>query len=167
MMDTPLTSIVERINHTLENVVAPEIESPIVRGQLFAAAELLNQLQGRFEVRHDFLVQDIQAGKRMLATINAALRDAGVEEPAEILMAEAEVPLLGVSGDRLREEKTRVESAVSTALDLLDTHREAVTDAEKVERAVLEQIGVGILRDLGLFRRQRFDKISQRVQEEP
>lgn len=166
MMDIPLTCIVERINHTLENVVAPEIESPIIRGQLFAVVELLNQLQGRFEARHDFLVQDIQAGRGMLATIHAALKEAGFEQPTEIGMAETGAPLLGMSGDRLREEKTRVESAVSAALDLLNTHRADVADADKVEKAVLEQIGAGILRDLGLFRRQRFDKISQRVQEE-
>ena len=166
MMDTPLTSIVERINHTLENVVAPEIESTIVRGQLFAVVELLNQLPGRFEYRHDFLVQDIHVGKQMLATLIDAFENAGLETAGEIPAAAGKVDLLGMNGDQLRAERTRVEEAVSAALDLLDAHRARIAQAEKVEKAVLGQLGQNILRDMMLFRRQRFDKISQRVQEE-
>jgi hypothetical protein len=52
MADTPLATIVERINRALENVVAPEVKSTIVRGQLFAVVELLNQLPGRFEYKY-------------------------------------------------------------------------------------------------------------------
>jgi len=163
MMDTPLSSIVERISHTLENVIAPEIGSPIVRGQLFAVVELLKQLQGRFEYRHDFMAQDIQAGRRMLATLIEAFRGAGLETPAEIAAPAEATDLFGKGGDELREEKGRVEEAVSRGLDLLDARREAIHDAAVVENAVLGQIAQGILRDLSLFRPQRFDKISQRA----
>ncbi len=162
----PLASIVERINHALENVIAPEIESKIVRGQLFAVVELLNQLPGKYEYRHDLMVQDIQVGKQMLVTLIEALEKAGVETPESISTATREVDLLGMSGDPLREERSRVETAVSGALDLLDANRSGIPEAEKVEKTVLGQLGQNILRDMMLFRRQRFDKISQRVQEE-
>ena len=33
MMDTPFTRIVEGLNHTLENVIAPEIESVYIKYQ--------------------------------------------------------------------------------------------------------------------------------------
>jgi hypothetical protein len=166
MTDTPLTTIVERVNQTLENVIAPEIESTIVRGQLFAVVELLNQLQGKYEYRHDLMVQDIQVGVQMLATLIEAFKKAGVETPEAISTTTREVDLLGMSGERLREVRRGVEEAVSAALDLLDANRPGITEAEKVEKAVLGQLGQNILRDMMLFRRQRFDKISQRVQEE-
>ncbi|MEW6441129.1 MAG: hypothetical protein AB1640_09380 [bacterium] len=168
-METPLKTFVERISHTLENVVAPELSSPMVRGQLFAAVELLNQLPGRFEYRHDFLVQDIGAGRQMLATLTEALRGAGLEMPEEISAAAAAAApdLTGASGEQLWEGRTRLEAAVSAALDLLNAHRAEIADAAAgAERAVLALLQQGALRDLMLFRRQRFDKISQRVQEE-
>ena len=166
MTDTPLTTIVERINQTLENVIAPEIESTIVRGQLFAVVELLNQLQGKYEYRHDLMVQDIQVCKQMLATLMDAFEKYGVETPEAISSATREVDLFGMSGDQLREVRSGVEAAVSDALDLLDTNRSRIDQAEQVEKAVLGQLGQNILRDMMLFRRQRFDKISQRAQEE-
>ncbi len=166
MTDTPLATIVERINQTLENVIAPEIESTIVRGQLFAVVELLNQLQGKYEYRHDLMVQDIRVGGQMLATLIEAFEKAGVETPEAISTATREIDLLGMSGEQLREVRRGVEEAVSAALDLLDANRSEISEAEKVEKAVLGQLGQNILRDMMLFRRQRFDKISQRAQEE-
>ena len=166
MTDTPLTTIVERINQTLENVIAPEIESTIVRGQLFAVVELLNQLQGKYEYRHDLMVQDIQVGRQMLATLIEAFEKSGVETSPALSTKTEEIDLFGMSGDQLREVRSGVEAAVSAALDLLDNNRSRVDQAEQVEKAVLGQLGQNILRDMMLFRRQRFDKISQRAQEE-
>lgn len=166
MMDTPFISIVERINHTLENVIAPEIESPIVRGQLFAVVEILNQIQRRFDYRHDFMIQDIRVGRQMLATLIEAFEKAAVRTPEAISTATREVDLLGMNGDQLREVRSGVEEAVSAALDLLDANRSGIEQAEQVEKAVLGQLGQNILRDMMLFRPQRFDKISQRAQEE-
>ncbi len=166
MTDTPLATIVERINQTLENVIDPEIESAIVRGQLFAVVELLNQLQGKYEYRHDLMVQDIRVGRQMLATLIEAFEKAGVETPEAISAATREVNLLGMSGDQLREVRSTVEEAVSAVLDLLNANRSRIDQAVLVEKAVLGQLGQNILRDMMLFRRQRFDKISQRVQEE-
>lgn len=166
MMDTPFPSIVERLTHTLENVIAPEIESPIVRGQLFAVVEILNQIQGRFDYRHDFMVQDIQVGRQMLTTLIEALEKAEVGIPETISSTAKEVDLLGMSAEELRASRSRMEEAVSAALDLLDAHRSAIPRAEQVEKAVLGQLGQNLLRDMMLYRPQRFDKISQRVQEE-
>ena len=96
------------------------VESTIVRGQLFAVVELLNQLQGKYEYRHDLMVQDIQVGRQMLATLLEAFEKAGVETPEAISTATREVDLLGASSDQLREVRSGVEAAVSAALDLLD-----------------------------------------------
>jgi len=166
MKDTPLATIVDRINQTLENVIAPEIESTIVRGQLFAVVELLNQLQGKYEYRHDLMAQDIQVGRQMLATLIEAFEKAGVETPEAVSTLTREVDLSGMSGDQLREVRNGVEGAVSHALDLLHANRSRIDQAEQVEKAVLGQLGQNILRDMMLFRPQRFDKISQRAQEE-
>jgi len=88
MMDTPFTRIVEGLNHTLENVVAPEIASPIVRGQLFAVVEILNQIQGRFDYRHDLMIQDIQVGRQMLEKLGyAVITAASGQEALEIYPA--------------------------------------------------------------------------------
>jgi hypothetical protein len=137
-----------------------------VRGQLFAVVELLNQLQGKYEYRHDLMVQDIQVGRQMLTTLVEAFEKSGVETSPAISTKTEEIDLFGMSGDQLREVRSGVEAAVSAALDLLDTHRSRIDQAEQVEKAVLGQLGQNILRDMMLFRRQRFDKISQRAQEE-
>ena len=167
MTNTPLTTIVERINDTLENVIAPEIESTIVRGQLFAVVELLNQLQGKYEYRHDLLVQDVQVGRQMLATLIEAFEKAGIETPEAISAASREVDLLGMSGEALREVRRGAKEAVSAALDLLDANRPRIDEVEIVEKTVLGQLGQNIFRDMMLFRPQRaWDKISQRSEED-
>jgi hypothetical protein len=166
MMETPLQRIVERINNSLENVIAPQIASTIVRGQLFAVVEILNQIQERFDYRHDLMFQDIQVGRQMLATLTEAFAAAGVETPEGISAAAREAePAAGASGGELREARSRVEAAVSDALDWLDAHRARIPEAEKAEKTLVGQLGQTVLRDMMLFRPQRFDKISQRVQE--
>jgi hypothetical protein len=168
MADTPLATIVERINRALENVVAPEVKSTIVRGQLFAVVELLNQLPGRFEYRHDFLGQDIARCRAMLADLVGGLAAAGLTVPEEASSSVRPVDLAGMSGDQLREERDRVESAVSVALDLVHAHKDVVgAAAGGLEKAVLDRLLEGNARDLGLFRPQRFDRISQRAPKEP
>lgn len=167
MADMPLASIVERINLTLESVVAPEIASPIVRGQLFAVVELLNQLPGRFDYRHDFLAEDIVRCREILAYLAEPLAAAGVAAPEEASAAARPVGLGGMSGDQLREERDRVQTAVSNALDLLHAHRENVGEVRGLQEGVLDRLMPGVLRDVGQFRRQRFDRISQREEKAP
>jgi hypothetical protein len=166
MTDTPLATLVERINDTLENVIAPEIASTIVRGQLFAIVELLEQLRGKYEYRHDLLVQDIQVGRQMLATLIEAFDKAGMETPEAVSAATREVDLLGMSGDSLRDVRGGIKEAVSAALDLLDANRQSIDDVEMVEKTVLGQLGQNILRDMMLFKTPRFEKISQRSEED-
>jgi hypothetical protein len=102
----------------------------------------------------------------MLATLIEAFENAAVEIPEAISSAAGEVDRVGMSGEQLRETRSRMEEAVSAALDLLDARRSEIAQAEKVEKAVLEQLGQNVLRDLMLLRPQRFDRISQRVEEE-
>jgi len=127
---------------------------------------LLNQLQGKYEYRHDLMSQDIQVGRQMPATLVEAFEKSGVETPPAISTKTEEIDLFRTNGDQLREVRGGAEAAVSAALDLLDANRSRVDQAEQVEKAVLGQLVQNILRDMMLFRRQRFDKISQRAQEE-
>jgi len=166
MIDTPLPTIIDRLTHTLEHTIAPEIASPVVRGQLFSVVELLNQLLGKIEYRHDLVLADIDRGQQTLALLIPVLTEARVDIPEEIAAAGQPADRSRVVGDDLLAARRRTEAAVSAALDLLDRHRAAIPEADQLEARVLGMLQQGVMRDLMLFRPQRFDKISQRAEED-
>ena len=51
-----------RIIEALENVVAPEIESDHVRGQVFAIVDLIRQITDRVEYKPALIAKDIELG---------------------------------------------------------------------------------------------------------
>ena len=161
MLDMPFTRIIEGLNHTLENVIAPEIESTIVRGQLFAIVEILGQISGRFDHKHELTVQDIQVSQQMLKTLTEALSAASIEFPAEFLACAETIDATALSGEQLRAQRDHLEKTVSAALDLLDAHRSEIPDAQKVEHTAFMQLGQNIYRNMLLVSQHRFDKISQ------
>ncbi|RJP16111.1 MAG: hypothetical protein C4520_19035 [Candidatus Abyssobacteria bacterium SURF_5] len=160
-MKEPFEIYVNRINDILEHVIAPEIESDYIRGQVFAVIELLSQLQGRIEHRHDFIVQDIESGRETIRMLISALSTAGVPVPADICGAAQPLNFLEMTGLQLRDERERIERTLSKALDIVHERRSEISDPEAIERAALEQIQQGIFRDLMLFRPQRFERISR------
>ncbi len=97
----------------------------------------------------------------MLGLLVEALQKAAVRVPEETASAREQVNLLGLPGERLRQERARVEAAVSSALDLLEANRDTVPDAAGLERTVLESIQAMVFRDLSLFRPHRFERISR------
>lgn len=161
MLDIPFTRIIEGLNHTLENVVAPEVDSTIARGQLFAVTEILRQISGRFDYKHDHTVQDIQVSQQMLATLTDALRAASIEIPDDFQAGTEAVDATAMSAEQLRAQRDQLEQTVSVALDLLNTHRSKIPDAQKIEHTVFMQLGPNIYRNMLLVSQHRFDKISQ------
>ena len=73
-----------RITDALEKVVAPEIESDEVRGQVFAVISLIQQVSGMIEYKHDLIEQEIKEGSDIVKNILRAVEGAGIEAPEEI-----------------------------------------------------------------------------------
>jgi hypothetical protein len=71
----------KRLQNTLEQVVAPEIEDDAVRGQLYAVVDLLNQLGGKIEYKRDLIAAEINAGQTMLSRLLGEMERAGVASP--------------------------------------------------------------------------------------
>jgi hypothetical protein len=149
----------------LEHLVAPEIESDFVRGQVFAAIELLSQLQGRIEQRHDFVMQDVVNARETIRVLCKALEESGLRVPDE-MAAVLPQDASDLSGLQLREVRERVESALSSVLDFFHEHRADLPDPDAIERLALRHIQQGIFRDLMLFRPQRFERISRSKRKE-
>ncbi len=161
MLDMPFSRIIEGLNYSLENVIAPEIESPIAKGQLFAVVEILNQIKGRFDHKFELVVEDIKVSQKALATLIETLSAASVEIPSEYHSNTEAIDLAAMTGEELREKRNQLEIIVSGALDLLDAHRADIPDAQKVEHAVFMQFGATIFRNMLLVGKYRFDKITQ------
>lgn len=165
MNETPIDTILGRINDTLENRIAPELVSPVLRGQVIAVVELLNQLAGKVEYRRDLLTEDIERARETIAMLLDVFDAARIAVPDELRAAAAPFDPATAIGGELLEARRRARASISTALELLDANRARVADADAVESRVLDRLQQGVMRDILLFRPQRFDKISQRDEE--
>ncbi len=161
MLDMPFIRIIEGLNHTLENVIAPEVESTLAKGQLFAVVEILKQISGRFDHKHELIVEDIQVSQQMLTTLIETFTAAAIDIPDEFQANTETIDATAMSGEQLRQQRDRLEIIVSAALDLLNSHRAEIVDAQKVEHTVFMQLGKNLFRNMLLVSQHRFDKISQ------
>lgn len=160
-MDTPISTCFARINHTLEHVVMPEISSAFIRGQVYSAMDLLNQLEPRIEYRRDLLTQEITEGTALLTALRAALTQAGVDIPGAVADAVCPPDLGALTSARLHKERDTIDAAVSAALDLVHAHRAEIPEIAAIERDALTRIQKLIARNMGLVRPLRLEKISR------
>lgn len=166
MIDTPLATIFARIGDALEHRIAPELDSPMLRGQVLTVVELLAQLAGKVEYRRDLLLDDIERARQVVALLVGVLDDTGVAVPDDVRAAAASFDPASAPGDELLVAKRRAKARASEALRLFESVRADVADAGDVESRVLALLAQGAMRDIMMFRPQRFDTISQREEQE-
>jgi len=165
-MDTNFETYVSRINYTLEHLIAPEIESDYMQGEIFAIMELLNQLVPRLEYRHDLLLEDIDRMKGIIDTVIKAFSRSNIEVPEEIEAA-VKIETQGITGKPLKEIYDQLESIASEAIDLLHKNKNRIENAQEFEKNILQQVTQGIFRDISLFRPEIiFEKAEQYQQKE-
>lgn len=150
-----------RIMDALENVIAPEVESDHVRGQVFAVVDLINQISDRVEYKHDHIEDDIKQGSKMIMQIAEALSEAGGQTPEEIeafLKAFDE----GSAGRGLALRK-KVEETLCAAIDYFHENKNKMESnaAEKLDSDIRQHIFKNAGRDLGLMKPPMIEKISR------
>lgn len=151
---------IKRLIAALEQVVAPEIESDAVRGQLYAVVDLLNQLSGKIEYQPGIIAQDIEDARAILKAVIEAALAAGVETPPELAGLQKEIEDDKASfGLPL---KFRMEEAVCAAIDLLHDNGEKLgPEAAAIDKKMREYLVKVTTRGLGLMKPPMLDRISR------
>ena len=148
-----------RITDALEKVVAPEIESDEVRGQVFAVISLIQQVSGMIEYKHDLIEQEIKEGSDIVKNILRAVEGAGIEAPEEI----------GEFLEKLDEGKAgggltlrnKVDEMLCMAIDCLRDNRGGIEAYKEVDKMVRDYIYKIAGRDLGFMKPPMIEKISR------
>ena len=73
----------KRIMHTLEQVVAPEVEDDYARGQVYAAIDLLHQLMDKVNYKNELIRQEIEMGSEAIRQVVRAME--AVADPPDDL----------------------------------------------------------------------------------
>jgi len=149
----------KRITNSLELVVAPEIESDFIRGQVLAAVFLLDQLAEKVDYKPGLIDQEIAMDRETLAKIAEAFNAVGVEAPDEakaILDESAAEPTLNL--------RNQCDQALSIAIENFFQNRAQLSpeDALELDGHIVAHFKKISLRNLGMFRPSTSGKLIQK-----
>jgi hypothetical protein len=152
----------QRISHALEHVVAPQIESEYLRGQLLAAVFLLDQLTDRIDYKPDLIRQEIQDGCETMRMVVSVLMENGASPPDELKDFLKEVEP-GTYESSL-EFRNRCDGMLSMAIDLFYAHRTRLDPSVEyeVEGVLLEHLNAVASRDVGMHKFSTSLKLLQK-----
>ena len=147
----------KRIINALENVVAPEIESDHIRGQLFAASNLIFQLTGLAEFKSDLVKSENKQGWETLAKVTPLLEAAG-PVPAEVktYLQDGVAAERAASTDQVDEMLCRVIESFFAQRSKLPADR-----AREIDSLLRGHLTKMATRDLGLIKPPNIEQISR------
>jgi hypothetical protein len=150
-----------RLQNTLEQVVAPEIEDDAVRGQLYAVSDLLNQLGGKIEYNRDLIAVEVREAAKMLARVLAVMEGQGVSSPEELAKINAELS----AGARPIELKLQAEAeeAVCRAIDHFHANRNKMLSGtvSALDKELRDYMLKAATREIALVKPPQMEKISR------
>ncbi len=158
-MLVPINDYFSRIFHTLEHVVAPDLESDFARSQVFAVIALLGSLGKKIEYKQELIAGEINAGMEIIGAIADVLKGADLDVPAEVLTFMKE------SKDNKRKVDiksiNKVNDHFRCILDFLFVNKEKIDQAtfNEVDAKVRKYVHDISLRDVGFMPAMSFDKI--------
>jgi len=149
----------KRITQALDKVVAPEIESDRVRGQVFAVINLIEQLAEKIEYKPALIQQEIEMGSETFRRVVQAVEKGVGDVPKDL---QAFLQELDRSGQGLGF-RDRVEEMLCQAIDFFYAHRGRLEPAAALEvdgliRGYITKITT---RDLGLLKPPNIEKTSR------
>ncbi|MDD5222992.1 MAG: hypothetical protein PHE84_03305 [bacterium] len=160
-MFAPIETYLERVFATLENVVAPEIESDYARVQLFAAISLLQSLGKKVEYRQELIGERINLYSEVVSRVFAAVEKSGGEPSAElrdfVREFQARGPGHGVGYLEKLEEK------FSRTIDFFYANREKLNpeEVEKLDQEIREALNRVCTGDLNFVATDNIDKAKK------
>jgi hypothetical protein len=158
-MFTSTQEYLQRITHSLEHVIAPQIESDYLRGQLLAAVFLLDQLTDRVDYRVDLLTQEVEGSCEMIRRIVEALDERGGEVPGDLRAFASEIDQ-GNRGTDLAFRR-RCDETLCSAIDAFFASRDKFdpASARTVDGLVLGHLAQIAARDLGMYKPSTSEKL--------
>jgi len=147
----------KRLTSTLENAIAPELESDRTRGQVFAVIGLLDQLATRIEYKPGLLAEEIDSGVALAREVAAAI--GGGSEALMALLREVETQGPGRDLPAL----ARVDEMLSLAIEEFFAAGDgmSVADRARTDQLIRDHLTRIATRDLGLTKPPNFEKISR------
>ena len=160
-MFSPIETYLERIFATLENVVAPEVESDYARVQLFAAIGLLQSLGKKVEYRQELIQERMTMYAGVMSKVFRAVEKNGGEPSGELRDYFRELETRGPGRDPA--DLARLEEKFSRTIDLFFFHRakldpEEARNLDREIREVLTQVCSG---DLSFLASDNIDKAKK------
>lgn len=148
-----------RISNTLENVIAPDLQTDFARSQVYAVMALLGSLSKKVEYKRELIQDEVNAGTDIIKAICSILKDAEISVPTEVQVFMNELEKKGPVSDIAYIEK--VNEQFRCTLDTLYQNKEKIDletfDAmDKKIRGYIHDIS---LRDVGFMPTMSFDKI--------
>ncbi len=157
-MFAPIETYLERIFATLENVVAPEVESDYARVQLFAAIGLLQSLGKKIEYRQELIDERIRLYSEVVSRVFAAVEKIGGEPSGELRDFVREFQTRSPGGGVAYLEQ--LEEKFSRTIDFFYANRKKLNqeEAEKLDREIRDVLTRVCLGDLSFLASDNIDK---------
>ncbi len=148
-----------RVAHALEHVIAPEVESDFLRGQLLAAVFLLDQLTDRVDYKADLIEQEIEGACRAVRKVVGALEEGSGAVPDELRSFLGEIEPAGYATDLAF--RSRCDEMLCSAIDAFFAGRDKLDSdsAYDTESAILEHLAWVASRDLGMVKPSTSQKL--------
>lgn len=160
-MFMPMESYLERITYALEHVIAPQIESNFIRGQLLSAVFLIDQLTDRVDYKADIIRQEIGWSSEMIKKIVEALEERGAVIPADLKAFHEELNRHGSGQDLAFRDLC--DEMLCSAIDVYYAHldRFEPANAHEMEERILGHLSQIAFRDLAMLKASTSEKLLQ------
>ena len=158
-MFTSTQDYLQRITHALEHVIAPQIESDFLRGQLLAAVFLLDQLTDRIDYKVDLIMQEIGSACETIRKVVEALDERGGEVLDDLRAFLREIDE-GARGEDLAF-RNRCDQVLCSAIDSFFANRDKFdpASAHAIEGLILGHLAQIAARDLGMYKPSTSEKL--------
>jgi hypothetical protein len=158
-MFVPIDDYLSRICNTLENVIAPDVESDFARGQVFATIALLSALGKKIEYKRELILGEINAGTDIISATIKVLKESGIEAPAEAISFMDEFRRNGPVVDTKYID--RVNGTFRAVLDCWYANRGRIKKEvlARIDKQIRDYVHDISLRDVGFMPDTTLDKI--------
>ena len=151
----PVQTLIGGVIHTLKTEVLSAVQPGFARGQLFAALDVLQNLQDRVEEKAELHTAEADSAQAALAKVATVLRDAGATDA----LAQVEAPTSGAPAAPPHARSAAVRAALVQTLDALEGLPTETADAARA--AIGEHLAVQAMRDVAILKPSMLNEISK------
>lgn len=151
----PVETLIGGVIHTLKTDVLSAVQPGFARGQLFAALDVLQNLQDRVEEKAELHTVEADSAHAALTKVVAVLRDAGATD----VLAQVEVTITGAPAAPPHARSAGLRAALVQTLDALEGLPAETANAARA--AIGEHLAVQAMRDVANLKPSMLNEISK------